>query len=305
MKSELNRNIKLMKKNPIINSKASEIYVSVIFKYENYEWKGYVPIEYRRTGIFIDYNDKESLYEYLNKIYDEMNPSKLEDWKIKQEEFWKTKPKAKITKSFFDKLSEGGWKCGACEMPRNTNPQRRIQDLKEYGYTIATDLNRYCPKCGKNTSQRILLPISRGGNLGNGYETWSKELRNRIIETLDCFDVYEYTYSQHCLPDHKFSEIRWDDKTKSENLDTMTDIEIREKFQLMTNQRNQQKREVCRKCFQTGERGIIYGIKFFYKGGLYWDESIPKTGKDAERGCIGCPWYDIDKWRKELIKALK
>ena len=39
-----------------------------------------------------------------------------------------------------------------------------IQDLKEFGYTIATDLARYCPNCGRNTSQRMLLPIMRGGN---------------------------------------------------------------------------------------------------------------------------------------------
>ena len=190
-------------------------------------------------------------------------------------------------------------------MPRNPNPQRRIQDLKEFGYTIATDLARYCPNCNKNTSQRILLPIPRGGNTGNGYETWTPALRKRIISILDSFDVYEYVNTPHCLPDHKFSEIRWDDETKAENPDTMTEEEIKNKFQLMTNQRNQQKREVCRNCYQTGKRGIIFGIPFFYEGGPDWDNSIPKKGKDAERGCVGCPWYDIKKWREELLKRIK
>ena len=23
-------------------------------------------------------------------------------------------------------------------------------------------------------------------------------------------------------------------------------------------------------------------------------------GKAAEKGCIGCPWYDIARWREEL-----
>lgn len=189
-------------------------------------------------------------------------------------------------------------------MPRNPNPQRRIQDLKEFGYTIATNLSRYCPKCKENTSQRIMLPIKRGGNQGNGYETWSPALRKRIIELLNSFDVYENVTTPHCLPDHKFSEIRWDDKTKAENPDTMTDNEIKSKFQLMTNQRNQQKREICRTCFQTGKRGQIYGIPFYYKGNENWNPKFPKKGKDAEKGCEGCPWYDIDKWRKELIKKL-
>lgn len=252
MTIKLNENIQFIGQNPIINSKASEIYVSVLFKYDEMNWEGYVPIEYRRTGTSISFEDKDNLHEYLNYVYEEMNPDKLEKWKEEQEKFWETKPKAGTTKSFFDTLAKGGWKCGACEMPRNPNPQRRIQDLKEFGYTIATDLARYCPNCNKNTSQRILLPIPRGGNTGNGYETWTPALRKRIISILDSFDVYEYVNTPHCLPDHKFSEIRWDDETKAENPDTMTEEEIKNKFQLMTNQRNQQKREVCRNCYQTG-----------------------------------------------------
>lgn len=85
----------------------------------------------------------------------------------------------------------------------------------------------------------------------------------------------------------------------------MTDQEIRDKFQLLSNQRNQQKREVCRNCFQTGKRGTIYGIDYFYKGTDTWDSTIPQKGKAAEQGCIGCPWYDIDRWRQELNSLIK
>lgn len=305
MTTKLNENIKLVGTNPIVNSKASETYVSVVFTYGSQEWKGYVPIEYRRTGTSIDFDDKEALYQHLNAIYEDMHPSKLSAWKKEQEIFWKSKPNAGTTKAFFDTLVEGGWKCGACEMPRNPNPQRRIQDLKEFGYTISTDLAHYCPNCGRNTSQRILLPIPRGGNAGNGYETWTPALRKRIISVLNSYDVYECVNTPHCLPDHKFSEIRWDHNTKAENPDTMTDEEIRQKFQLMTNQRNQQKREVCRTCFQTGKRGTIYGIPYFYEGGPDWDTNIPAKGKKAEKGCVGCPWYDIAEWRKHLLNELE
>ena len=149
-----------------------------------------------------------------------------------------------------------------------------------------------------------MLPISRGTIGGNGYETWSPALRKRIIKLLGQYDVYETRINSNCLPDHKFSEIRWDENTKGENPDDMTDEQIKEKFQLLTNQRNQQKREVCRSCFQTNKRGIIYGIPFFYKGSEDWDDTIPKKGKEAEKGCIGCGWYDIQKWREELIKYI-
>ena len=85
----------------------------------------------------------------------------------------------------------------------------------------------------------------------------------------------------------------------------MTDDEIRAKFQLLTNQRNQQKREVCRNCFQTGKRGTIYGISYFYEGDEDWDKSIPVKGKEAEKGCVGCPWYDIQKWKDNIVEILK
>ena len=85
----------------------------------------------------------------------------------------------------------------------------------------------------------------------------------------------------------------------------MTDGEIIQKFQLLDNQRNQQKREVCRKCFQEGIRGSIYGIKYFYKGTEFWDSHISIKGKAAEKGCEGCPWYDIEKWRKMLNLEIK
>lgn len=301
---KLNQNIKILSNSPIINSKASEKYVPVKFIYKDSVWEGFVPIEYRRTGTFIDFDDKNKLFEHLNYVYEEMNPNKMNQWIAKQSKFWKTKPNAQVTKEFYDILEKGGWKCGKCQMPINSNPQRRIQDLKEFGYTISTNLKMYCPNCKKNTSQRMLLPIPRESIGGNGYETWSPQLRKRIVTILNCFDVYEYSKNQNCLPDHKFSEIRWDNDTKAENPDTMTDEEIKLKFQLLTNQRNQQKREVCRNCYQTGKRGVIFGIPYFYEGGPNWDKTIPRTGKAAEKGCIGCPWYDIEKWREMLIKKI-
>ncbi|MDR2658404.1 MAG: hypothetical protein LBC27_00225 [Spirochaetaceae bacterium] len=107
------------------------------------------------------------------------------------------------------------------------------------------------------------------------------------------------------MPDHKFPEIRWDDETRRGSLEGLSDTEIKNDFQLLTNQRNQQKREICRNCYQTGKRGMIYGIPYFYRGDATWDKDIPQRGKEAEKGCIGCAWYDIEYWRQELIKRLK
>ena len=92
----------------------------------------------------------------------------------------------------------------------------------------------------------------------------SPAFKARAIAVMKAVNVYELsTANKHgLLPDHKFPEIRWDEKTKTENPDEMSEVEIKEKFQLIDNQRNQQKREACRKCFQTGERGKLYGLNF-------------------------------------------
>ena len=87
-----------------------------------------------------------------------------------------------------------------------------------------------------------MLPIKRGGI--TGYETWSSELRTRIVSLLKSYDFFEAktTKKEGLLPDHKFSEIRWNDETKRETLENLTDKEILRDFQLLSNQRNQQKR---------------------------------------------------------------
>lgn len=300
--SVLNKNISIIEQLYKVHAKASEKYIHVKFSYETCEWDAWVPIEYRRTGLFLQTEDE--IYAHLNLVYEQMHPKHFANWIQKQNEFWADKQRAATTKGFFDSLVRGGWQCVECTLPKNPNWARRIQDLKEFGYTLATDTNRYCPNCKSNKTHIIMLPIKRLGSSGNGYETWSPVLRKRIIKVLEGIDVYENTYNAHCLPDHKFSEIRWDDKTKEENQDSMSDSEILKKFQLMTNQRNQQKREVCRTCVQTGKRGYPFGIKYFYVGTEDWDKTIPEKGKEAERGCIGCGWYDMAEWRRQVEMKL-
>lgn len=265
-----------------------------------------MPIEYRRTGTSISEDDDKEIQTYLSKVYDEVNPIHWDTWRKEQDDFWQGKPKAIVTKQFFDVLAKTfEYTCVSCSIPSNPNFAHRIQDLKEFGYTISTKTSEHCPLCGKNTTQLALLPIKRGGV--TGYETWSPELRERIVRLLNSYDVFEAKQirKEGLLPDHKFSEIRWDENTRRDSLENLSDDDIIRDFQLMSNQRNQQKREVCRNCYQTGKRGIIYGIPFFYEGDANWNNKFNRKGKDAEQGCVGCGWYDIERWRQELIKRLQ
>ena len=63
------------------HTKASEVYVDVIFRYGNTEINTSVPIQYRRTGTDIDVSDSKAIDAYLSEVYDEMNPKNWEKWR--------------------------------------------------------------------------------------------------------------------------------------------------------------------------------------------------------------------------------
>jgi hypothetical protein len=294
---------KIEKGNIRFHAKASEKYIDVCFNFDGFPpFRTSIPLEYRRTGTTIE---ETEIDQYLEKVYIQINPANWHGWHSDQSDFWAKKPNADITKSFFDVFAASfSWCCVTCMLPANPNWARRVQDLKEFGYTLATDTNKFCNACNANTTQLILVPLPRGGI--TGYETWSPQLRKKIVDILK-FDAFEgsRTRRENILPDHKFPEIRWDAETRRRSLESLTEDEIKRDFQLLTNQRNQQKREICRRCFQAGERGTFFDIPFFYRGGPFWDISIPTTGKTAESGCIGCAWYDLDRWKNELIQSLR
>lgn len=281
------------------HSKASERYVSVVFVYDDgTSWEGWIPIQYRRTGTELTTSEEISRHLRASAVY--CHPRMWSAWRLEQQKFWKTKPRADVTKPIYDVLESFEWTCTGCSFPSNTNPARRYQDLKEFGYTLATDINRTCPKCGRKGTHILLIPLPRGGI--SGYETWTPSVRGRIVAVHESVDVYEakQANSASLIPDHKFPEIRWDVSTRRSTLDQLSQAEILHDFQLFSNQRNLQKREVCRICYQTGKRGYPFGIAFYYQGNENWPPEMPRKGKDAECGCVGCGWYDLAAWRTAL-----
>lgn len=287
--------------------KASESYVLVEFIYLNEVWSGWIPYIYRRTGLYIETLDE--LVSYLKDKYDELKKENRDKWYQQEKKLWDTEYVSKtVTKPYFDAMLTGDWACRKCtdKITKSSNNARRIQDIKEMGYTLATNTKMFCKNCNANTTHDLLLPIDKSEP--TGYEIWSAALRKKILTTLNYYDAYEgkkMPKTSYLIPDHKFSEIRWDSDTREENPDSMIKDEIKAKFQLLSNQRNLQKREICRACFNTSIRGTIFGVDYYYEGTKDWDSSIPKTGKNAEKGCIGCCWYDIETWRSNLNSVLK
>lgn len=279
----------------IDNNKASETYVRTTFiQDDGFKWDTVVPYVDRRAGLNIE--TEQELAEYLISIKPYFRKNAMRQWKRK--ELKRGLIGGSVTPLFFKVLLS--FKEEFERFPMNPNSARRIQDIKDAGYTLAS-----VPRPnGLKGYNRILLPLPLHAEMG--YETFTPQFKARVIRLLKEQNAFEarVTAKKALIPDHKFSEVRWDDETKAENSMEMTDAEIIQKFQLLDNQRNQQKREICRRCFQEGIRGTIYGIKYFYEGDEHWDSDIPKVGKAAEKGCKGCPWYDIELWRKELNKKL-
>ena len=134
-------------------------------------------------------------------------------------------------------------------------------------------------------------------------------LIEKILEYYKYTDVIEQRKRQkhELVIDHRFPMERWNESEEKLNIN-MSDDEIRNKFQLLkkdsSGNHNLLKSRACENCIKTGNRGTPFGIEFWYEGNRQWDQNIPKKGKEAEKGCVGCGWYDFEKWRNALNEKL-
>ncbi|MGN0846761.1 MAG: hypothetical protein ACI4RA_05190 [Kiritimatiellia bacterium] len=278
------------------HTKASERYVvaSVIDGGLWKEW--YIPYYYRRTNIRIE--TVANLIGYIREVIPLLNGTRVAEFKAAMRKRQKKLfgEAAHVTRPIFNNLLN---KCGEWIWNKeftSSNPQRRIQYLKELGFTIAT-------KMSEKKTFHMLMPFDIV--TAPTYETIPAKIRAAIIKALGGIDAYSGTPANiSVLPDHKFPEIRWEAGIEESNANLSTS-DMENKFQLVPERINQAKREVCRKCFQTGLRGKLNGIDFFYQGTERWPDDIPATGPHAKAGCIGCFWYDMMEWRRALNRRLK
>ena len=228
--------------------------------------------------------------------------------------FLKTfRPNAKALKVFLV-LKDKQWHCRACEYEHVESGQIAgsggIQGLQRGsnsrpGIVIESE-NRPCPECERNTRQDRW-----DGNFQSQVQGGSMPSRvvNQIMTVLQRRDIVENTQRtpNELTIDHKFPMIRWDTEESRKQTDytNLTDENIRTRFQLLKKSNgsvnhNLLKSRACERCHSEGKRGTPFGIKFFYSGNENWAGA---TENDS-RGCIGCGWFDFDKWREELNKRI-
>ena len=278
------------------HTKASERYV-IVSSFESKSWREwYLPFYYRRTNVRID--TLAELVEFIRSRRSFLSEKTVAAFKsaMKVRGAEIIGKGANVTLPIFSKLLAN---CGEWVWNKdfeNPNPQRRIQDIKECGFTIATKIE------GRQT-YHMLLPFDVVK--APTYETIPSRVRKAIFAALGGIDAFSGCAARiSVLPDHKFPEIRWEKDTAESN-ERLSEGDMRDKFQLVPEWVNQAKREVCRKCFQTGVRGKLNGIDFFYHWGEKWPSHVPTTGTAAKVGCMGCFWYDMVAWRNALNKIIR
>lgn len=262
---------------------------------DGYEFTTYVPYIDMNKGI--NNMDVESIAQYLRSIKKYFTQSWIESWKREQEIIWNTEySHRKETKPFLDLLLSLKLENDTLG---NANYASRLRDLRKIGYTITTIHIK-----GKGY-HRIMLPLPTHPE--SKYEKVPQNITQTLARLKRCIEAYsgEKMDEDFLIADHKFPESRWDENTPEVNDSDMSEAEILSKFQLLDNASNLRKKQMCESCADSGDRPSMYGISFYYKGSKKWDDSIPTRGQKAEDGCVGCPWYDIEKWKKELNKQLK
>jgi hypothetical protein len=135
-----------------------------------------------------------------------------------------------------------------------------------------------------------------------------RELQRRILRHYD-YDAVEQRrrVEQKLTVDHRLPRKRWG-RFRPPSDPEMPVKEIEEHFQLLkkdsSGNHNLLESRACEHCYRTGKRGAPMGIMFWYKGGPRWPKGVPKKGKGAIRGCQGCGWYKVERWRRALNATL-
>ena len=265
------------------------------------QWDGVIPLNYRYYGKNLDSTNEEEVRLWIEDCYNSLNPLNYANWESSANSYW---TEQNATKNVFDILNHSGelsrWICRTHQTSKiNDQSASRIRAIKQSGYIVITK-KMDCEECGKKTHWDILVRLPRKSSNVLSRATISKELKSKIYETLGHREVFwgRDLPINELIIDHKFPSSRWKEGD-TENSSEMSEQDIRNKFQLLTNQSNLLKERECQSCVKENKRGTFLGIEWYYEGDINWQG----TDKYDENGCVGCPWYDIDKWKREIKRA--
>lgn len=214
----------------------------------------------------------------------------------------KQNPYQEETQKFriFEVLKDLKWHCSECELP-GSQPAKALQMMRQDGFQLEKvgsnwEKRMRCKKCGRITPHRRLELLERKKEEIKRISL-SPKLRKKIIDYYQNRDaILGYSPTGRSIEvDHRIPEIRWD-KSEKKIPDNLTDDEIRKRFMLLVREHNLLKSRNCEKCKKTGIRQYLLGIRFFYIGDKKYNNKL---------NCVGCGWYNPEKWKEELNKFIE
>ena len=212
-------------------------------------------------------------------------------------------------------LKDRQWHCRECEYRHARITQIAggggIQGLQRGTKTrpgmVIDSANHLCTKCERTTRQDRWTGAFQQELHASSMPAAFVRHTIGLLRSRDVVENTERTPGQLTI-DHKLPMIRWNPDTKRQQTvyTGMSDEDIVKHFQLLKKSNgsvshNLLKSRACEKCYKTGNRGMPFGISFFYAGGQKWAGS----DKTDATGCIGCGWFDFDLWRDRLNKTVR
>lgn len=192
--------------------------------------------------------------------------------------------------------------CSVCEL--KTAQAKTWQTWRQnYGFQfVRTESSReycirmHCARCDRTTVHRQLLSLE----VNTGVVTTRQNIpANLAIKIKNLFNNCSSHTGQHLASqdleiDHRVPQIRWN--APEQELGSLSDEELKEKFMLLTSAENLTKSRSCEKCVQTGMRfGGPGGLSFWVEGEEHYVE---------EMGCSGCYWHNPEAWRNAVQSKL-
>lgn len=203
--------------------------------------------------------------------------------------------KEKLFNAFKENVGE--WTCSYCNTGSNQTAAI-FREIKADGYKFEkTGPKRwakqlYCPICNDRRTHYKMTSTEPEYAQKHRCPMTEKD-RERVLSLIGDRDAFSNSKITSGIQiDHKKPYARLTEDLKVSNL---TDEEIVESFQSLTEDHNLLKARKCDECIISGIRPLGFGdIKYWYDG----DEKYRGT-------CVGCCWYDAVKWREELNKHIK
>ncbi len=204
----------------------------------------------------------------------------------------------------FETMSDLKWHCTKCELKSGQAKTWQVW-RQEKGIQLDTDEHgnffkkQFCKNCNLVTVHRKLKSTKIINDTKLRYAISSNIVNKvkKIYENIEAVLLRKMSDKELEI-DHKFPQIRWE--TNELDFNNYSDMQLKNKFLLLSRQNNLLKSRQCEKCFKTNLRGSFPGIYFWYKGNQNWNGK----NKHDENGCVGCFWYDPFKWREKLNEII-